>query len=422
MLMRYLYTILFYFSLPILLLRLLWRAKKNPAYAKNWPQRFGYLNTQVRGCIWLHAVSVGESLAAVPLLKSLQKTYADIPILITTTTPTGADRIRAVFGNEIALSYFPYDLPGALKRFLDTCQPRLLILMETELWPNLLHYCGKRKVPVLLANARLSARSAQRYQRIASITRDMLQNITMAAVQTETEAARFVTLGLAPDRIEVTGSIKFDLEVPKDLNERGALLRAQWGTARPIWIAASTHEGEEEQILNALAIIRKSLPQVLLVLVPRHPSRFIRAAELCKQRGHTITLRSENKACDSVTSVFMGDSMGELLLLYAASDVAYVGGSLVKTGGHNPLEPAAIGLPILMGPHLFNFLAISEQLQLANAMVVIQTAEQLAEKVLELLQDKILSNQMGENGRKFVAQNRGALAKHLALIKKITLS
>lgn len=416
--MRYLYTILFYLSLPVILLRLLWRARNNSAYAKGWSQRFGYLpKTIPKDCIWIHAVSVGESLAAVPIIKALQQSHPKIPILVTTMTPTGADRVRAAFDHQVILSYAPYDLPSALNRFLTACQPRLLILMETELWPNLLHGCNLRKIPVFVANARLSIRSAAGYQRISSMTRAMLSAVTLLAVQTQVEAERFIALGLDPARAKVTGSIKFDLEFPADLLERATLLRAQWGSNRPVWIAASTHEGEEEQILNAFARIRKVLPQSLLVLVPRHPSRFMRVAALCKQQGYEQVLRSENKSCSASTAIFIGDSMGELLLFYAASDVAYVGGSLIATGGHNPLEPAAVGLPVIMGPHLFNFLAISDQLQAAHAMIKIQNAEQLAQQILQLLQDKTLRKQMGENGRKFVSENRGALAKQLSLIE-----
>lgn len=418
--MRYLYTILLYCSLPLILLRLLWRARKNPAYAKGWAQRFGYLPKSIaKGGIWIHAVSVGESLAAVPLIKALQKSHANVPILVTTTTPTGADRVRAAFGDQVALSYVPYDAPIFLNRFINACQPKLLILMETELWPNMLDICGTRKIAVFVANARLSIRSAAAYQRVARLTRAMLNKITLMAVQTQIEAERFIALGLAPDRIKVTGSIKFDLELPVDLMERAAALRGKWGVDRPVWIAASTHEGEETKILEALAIIRKKLPQVLLVLVPRHPARFTRVADLCKQQGYDLVMRSENKSCSLKTAIFIGDSMGELLLFYAASDVAFVGGSLIATGGHNPLEPAAVGVPVIMGPHLFNFLAISNQLQTANAMFKIQNTEQLADQVLLLLQDKILRKQMDENGRKFVIDNRGALAKQLLMIESL---
>lgn len=421
--MRHIYTVLFYLSLPVILLRLLWRARKNPAYAKRWPERFGVIpHIPKKNGIWLHAVSVGESLAAIPLIKALQQKYPDLPIIITNTTPTGAERIQATFKkDEVAQFYLPYDIPMALQLFLNKIQPRLAILMETELWPNLLYLCGQRGIPVMLANARLSARSARGYQRIASLTRGMLQNISLLAVQTQTEADRFIALGLKPDRVQVTGSIKFDLEIPSDLTQRAAELRAQWGQKRFVWIAASTHEGEEEILLNVFEKIRKVLPECLLVLVPRHPDRFPRVAALCKKQGYEIILRSENKPCDNQTQVFIGDSMGELLLFYAASDVAFVGGSLVPTGGHNPLEPAALGLPVLMGPHLFNFAAISEQLQQMKAMIKVNNADALVTPILELLRNETYRKQMGEQGLQFVSQNRGALKKHLELIQQFLL-
>lgn len=417
---RKIYTALFYLSLPIILLRLLWRARKNPAYAKRWNERFGYISKPVsKNGIWLHAVSVGEALAAVPLVKALRQQYPNIPIIITTTTPTGADRIVAALNNVVTHFYMPYDVPSALNRFLTATEPRLLILMETELWPNLFSLCGQRQIPIFIANARLSVKSARGYQRIGFLTKEMLQHVTLMAVQTQVEAERFIALGLDSQRIHVTGSIKFDLEIPSDLAARAQTLRMQWGTERLVWIAASTHEIEEEQVLHAFDLVRKFLPQTLLVLVPRHPERFAKTITVCKNRGYEVALRSENKPCDPTTTVFIGDSMGELLLLYAASDLAFVGGSLVAKGGHNPLEPAAVGLPVLMGPHLFNFAAISEQLIAAHAMFKIHTAEELAEKVLDLLQNESERKTMGENARKFVAQNTGALIKHLQLIQQL---
>lgn len=414
---RYLYTLLFYLALPLVLLRLLWRARKNPAYAQRWQERFGYLSGRgKKNCIWLHAVSVGESLAAVPIIKALRKKYPNIPIVVTGTTPTGADRIQAALKNDVTQFYLPYDLPDALNRFFDAVQPRLGIIMETELWPNLLNICGKRNIPIFLANARLSERSAKGYGRIAKLTEEMLQHITSMAVQTPVEADRFIALGLPSDRIHVTGSIKFDLEIPADLTARAQTLRSTWGKDRLVWIAASTHQGEENQILEAYSLICKTLPQTLLVLVPRHPDRFAQVATACKRQGFEIVLRSENIPCTPMTQIFIGDSMGELLLFYAASDVAFVGGSLIATGGHNPLEPAALGLPVLMGPHYFNFAAISEQLQKVGAMIKVDTPQELADHVLQLLQNTSSRQQMGVNGQHFVAQNRGALTKHLALI------
>lgn len=418
--LRYLYTLIFYLILPFILLRLLWRAKKNPAYAQRLSERFGFLPSAVtQGGIWIHAVSVGESLAAVPLIKKLRSKYPELAIIVTTTTPTGGDRIQAALKGEVTHFYIPYDLPDALHRFLNAVQPQLAIIMETELWPNLFHLCNQRNIPLFIANARLSAKSANGYKRIAPITRELLQNITVLAVQTQIEADRFISLGLDPSRIQITGSIKFDLEIPADLITRAAHLREQWGKDRLIWIAASTHEGEEEQILQAYSHISKRIPHVLLVLVPRHPERFARVTALCERSGYSVVLRSQDKECSPSTQIFIGDSMGELLLFYAASDVAFVGGSLVATGGHNPLEPAALNLPIVMGPHVFNFATICNQLQEMQALCIVQNAKQLEEEVLSLLQDENQRQQKGQRGREFVAQNRGALEKHLVLIESL---
>lgn len=421
--MRRFYTFLFYLALPLIFFRLLWRARKNPGYLKNIKERFGLLNFSIpKGGIWLHAVSVGESLAAVPLIKALQKNYPQLPIIITNTTPTGRDRIRELFKDhkdQIINCYLPYDLPSTLQRFFARVKPRLGIIMETELWPNLFYVCGQQKIPLLIANARLSEKSARGYQRIRSLTKDMMQNITMLAVQTATEAERFVKLGLDRKRITVTGSIKFDLEIPETLANQAQALRSLWGLQRLIWIAASTHESEEEQILTIYPKLRAIFPELLLVLVPRHPDRFARVINLAKRHGHQIVLRSENKQCAQETSIFIGDSMGELLLFYAASDLAFVGGSLIEKGGHNPLEPAALGLPVVMGPHVYNFAAIVDQLQKQQAMMLVQNISQLEMQTILLLKEKVLRQQMGKNGRDFVLKNRGALNKHLAIIENI---
>lgn len=421
--MRRLYTILFYCALPFILLRLLWRARKNPAYARRWSERFGCLSKPIaQHGIWIHAVSVGETIAAIPLIKALQQRYPDLPILVTTTTPTGADRVQAVFAQQVSHAYLPYDLPGALQRFVEQVKPQCLIIMETELWPNLLHICAKNGVNTLLANARLSEQSAAGYQKIGLLTRAMLKQLTVLAAQSPNDATRFLALGMNPERLSVTGSIKFDLEIPTDLTQRALELRTIWGKQRPVWIAASTHEGEEELILNAHVEVRKKIPDALLVLVPRHLERFNRVAALAQRLGFKITRRSECLVCAEDTGVFIGDSMGELLLFYAAADVAFVGGSLVPVGGHNPLEPAALSLPVLMGPHLFNFAHISQELISAGAMLQIKNAGELAQQIIELLQNTPLRQQMGAKGERFVAQNRGAVAKHLALLEPLLIN
>lgn len=420
--MRRIYTLFFYCSLPFIFLRLLVRSRKNLGYKQNLRERLGYLPTSVEpGGIWLHAVSVGESIAAIPLIKALQKKYPSLPIIITNTTPTGRERILATFHHEkrILNFYLPYDLPGALKRFLRAIQPSIAIIMETELWPNLFYYCHRFNIPLVLANARLSEKSAKGYQRIHFLTRSMMQQITLLAVQTQTEAERFFALGLDPSRTKVTGSIKFDLAIPEDLMQQAKALRQQWGEHRPIWIAASTHEGEEEQILAALIKIKQKVSDVLLVLVPRHPERFSKVKQACINQGLAVVSRSEGIACNSSTEVFLGDSMGELLLFYAASDIAFVGGSLIAKGGHNPLEPAAVKIPVLMGPHVFNFAAISSELEKNGAMKIVNSEDELSAAVSDLFLDPLKRNKMGEEGCKFVANNRGALQKHLELIEKI---
>lgn len=415
--MRYFYSTLLYLCLPLVFIRLFWRARKNPAYAKRIPERFGFYKQKIiPNSIWIHAVSVGEVVAAVPMIKELQKTYPQISILVTNTTPTGADRVRTLLGDTVTQIYLPYDFPDAVSRFFKKAQPRLGIIMETELWPNLLHLAGQNKVPTILANARLSERSAQGYLRFAKLTHEMVQPFSLVIAQTQSDADRFVQLGVDAEKIRITGSIKFDLEIPADLFAKAKTLKQMLGNDRPVLIAASTHQGEDELVLQAFAEIKKVLPQTLLILVPRHPERFASVAELCRKQNYKVVLRTENKTCDESVDVFIGDTMGELLLFYAVSDVAYVGGSLVKRGGQNPLEPAAVGLPVLTGPHIFNFTLINQQLQQAGAAIQIHNPQELAEKVVNLLNNKAQRQHLSELAKEFVLRNRGALAKQLKLI------
>jgi len=415
--MRHLYTILLYIAIPFILLRLLWKSRKNPAYRQRIKERFGYLNKPLStGGIWVHAVSVGEVLAAVPLIKQLQQRHPNLPIIITTMTPTGADRVKAAFGETIPHVYVPYDLPSCNQRFLQNVKPRLIMMVETELWPNLLNQAAQQKIPTVVLNARLSARSANGYRRLGKLTRDMLKQVTLIAAQNKGDGERFVALGLPPEHLRVTGSIKYDLELPANLMVKAQALQSQWAK-RPVWIAASTHESEEEIVLAAYHKILQKLPQILLILVPRHPERFNKVASLCQKHRYSIVKRSEDLPITVQTQIFLGDSMGELLLFYACANVAFVGGSLVATGGHNPLEPAALGLPVLTGPHMFNFAVIQKQLLDAGAAITIQDATQLAETVIQLLQDKTKCQTMGAKGEQILRQNRGALARQLELIE-----
>ncbi len=415
--MRLIYNGLLYLILPLALLRLYWRGRRDAGHRQRWRERLGFVPTLLPGGLWVHAVSVGETRAALPLIRALLDRYPDLPLLVTTTTLTGSRQVREALGERVQHVYAPYDLPGATRRFLQRARPRLAVIMETELWPNLLRQCATASIPVLLANARLSERSARGYGRIRGLTAALLRDVTLIAAQADADAARFRALG-AP-RVEVTGNLKYDLALPVDLPERGQRLRRDLlGDQRPVWIAASTHAGEDEPILEAFARLCARWP-ALLLLVPRHPERFDSVAALCRQQGFSVIRRSERKVCAPDTTVFLGDSMGELLLFYAAADLAFVGGSLVATGGHNVLEPALLGLPVLFGPHMFNFTEAGERLLEAEAAWRVADAGELAAAVDRLLTDSELRQTAGRRGQAVVERHRGALAALLGLIEKL---
>jgi 3-deoxy-D-manno-octulosonic-acid transferase len=414
---RTLYTLLFHLGLPLLALRLWLRARKAPAYAQRLGERFAFrLPALQPGGIWVHAVSVGESIAAAPMIRQLLLRHPELPITVTCMTPTGSERIQALFAGEprIQHCYLPYDLPWAAGRFLDHVRPRLAVIMETELWPNHVHQCARRGIPVALANGRLSERSAKGYARFARLTAPMLAEMSLLAVQTEVEAQRFLALGARPECVQVTGSIKFDLNVDPALPVRATHLREQWqARERAVWIAASTHEGEDAVVLAAHRQLLESHADALLVLVPRHQERFASVHALCKAQGFATVQRSLGQPVTAQTQVLLGDTMGELLFLYALADIAFVGGSLVANGGHNPLEPAALAKPVLSGPHMFNFLEIGAMLREAGALVEVDDAQGLATAVrqwIELPRDAVRS---GEAGLAVMRANQGALNRLL---------
>ncbi|MBA4243286.1 MAG: 3-deoxy-D-manno-octulosonic acid transferase [Pseudomonas sp.] len=418
---RYLYTLLLHLALPLIALRLALRARKAPAYARRVRERFSFGLPAMRpGGIWVHAVSVGESIAAAPMIRALQAHYPDLPITVTCMTPTGSERIQALFGDSVQHCYLPYDLPWAASRFLQRVQPRLAVVMETELWPNHIHQCAKRGIPVALANARLSQRSARGYARLRKLTAPMLAELSLIAVQTQAEAERFLDLGARPNCVEVTGSIKFDLKIDAELPRRASELRHQWqAERRPLWIAASTHAGEDEIILAAHRQLLLARPDALLILVPRHPERFNAVHELCLNQGLTTRRRSSGEAVQAGDQVLLGDTMGELLFLYALADVAFVGGSLVANGGHNLLEPAALGKPVLSGPHLFNFLEIAAQLREAGALGEVQDATDLADEVEALWREPDRAERMREAGLQVLRANQGALDRLLEGLRRL---
>jgi 3-deoxy-D-manno-octulosonic-acid transferase len=416
--MARLYSVLVYATLPIALLRLLWKSRHNSAYRKRWRERLGFYARDMRTAgYWIHAVSVGEVQAATPLIRHLLDRHPQDGVMVTTTTPTGSRRLRDLFEDRVSHVYTPVDLTPVVNRFLDAVHPRLVVVMETEIWPNMLRACQARGVPVILANARLSQRSARGYARIGPFTRETFGRLRAIAAQSPQDAERFRALGVSPERIHIIGSLKFDLRLPGSLLDQSEVMRRAWGTQRPVWVAASTHEGEEEQVLSAHRMILHRLPAALLVLVPRHPERFDRVAALVGRHGLGLARRSAGRVCTSETQVFLGDTMGELPVFLAAADAAFIGGSLVPVGGHNLLEAAAVGVPAAIGPHVFNFAQITELLVSEGGAVQVENADALARCMADWLSDAAARTRAGENGRRVVEQNRGVLKRLTELIE-----
>jgi len=419
---RFTYNLLFTLILPLIVLRLLWRSLKAPAYARRWAERFGLVTLSpaqqaLRGqWLWVHAVSVGESIAAAPLIRKLRSEHPGIPVVVTTMTPTGSERVRDMFGDDVCHVYAPYDHPWAVQNFLSRFQPRLLVIMETELWPNIIHYTKQRGGRVIVANARLSEKSARGYEKFPALGKPMLQKIDCIAVQSRNDAERFVRLGVAAQQLQITGSIKFEIELPDTLAEKQRALQRLIEGDRPVLIAASTREGEEEKVLDAYKLCVAQVPGLLLLLVPRHPERFKSVAKLCADKGLTVVRRSEGMPATPLTNVFLGDSMGEMLTYFSVADIAFVGGSLVNTGCHNVLEPAAMGLPVFVGPSQFNFQTICEQLEEAGALQTVADEKALATAVTAACLDPALRERMGHAGRALIAENRGALGRTYALV------
>jgi 3-deoxy-D-manno-octulosonic-acid transferase len=416
---RLIYSVVFYLLTPVILLRLLYRAIKAPAYAGRWLERFGFVTSpeSSKKTIWLHAVSVGETLAAVPLIKALQTKYPDHRLLITCMTPTGSERITAAFGVSVDHSYAPYDMPDALARFIQRVQPKMLIIMETELWPNTVAACYKRQIPVILANARLSEKSARGYARVTSLSAPMFAQLTAVAAQHGDDGARFTALGLPAEKLYISGNIKFDLDLNAQIRKSAEALRQQWSGAsqRPILLAASTHRDEDEIILQAFSLIKQSVNNVLLVLVPRHPERFNQVADLCLGAGFNLARRSSNDLVEQA-DILLGDSMGELMTFFGACDIAFVGGSLVANGGHNMIEPAAWGKPTLSGLSVFNFAEVSRLLAEAGGLSLVEDAEVLAETVIRLIENPEQAQHMGQQAQQVAEANRGALERLLTVI------
>jgi len=417
--LRFLYNLLTYVLLIPYAFYWLIKGIGNRSYLDRLSQRFGFGFPKLDSCIWVHAVSVGEVQAAVPLINSLLESFPNQKLVVTTVTPTGAARVAALFGDKVEHCYIPFEFPNAIRSFFDSIRPRAAMIMETEIWPNLYRGCGVRKIPLILVSARISPRSVPGYRRLMPLIKETLSHGIIIAAQTQVDADRFLELGANPLRTWVTGNIKFDVELDPEIAGRGALLRSALFGERPVWIAASTHDGEEQLVLAAHRTILESHPELLLVLVPRHPERFSGVRELVEKQAFNLVSRTDGQPCNASTEVFLVDTMGEVPLFYAASDIAFVGGSLIPVGGHNLLEPAAQGLPIITGPHLFNAQEIAEDFIEIRACEVVADSSELAASVTQLIEDPEKAKKMGSNGLTVLEQNRGSLQRLLVLLEPL---
>ncbi len=416
--MRIAYNIFTYLLSPIYGLYWLFRGLTNRSYWDRIGQRFGFGYPDIDGgCIWLHAVSVGEVQASAPLVAALTKRFPERQLLITTVTPTGAARAQKLFGDRVAHSFLPFESPTAVNNFFDATNPQIALIMETEIWPNLYYTCGKRRIPLLLVSARISPKSVESYRRLLPLFRETLSYGIVIAAQSRADANRFKSLGAAPERTSVTGNIKFDIEISATLPDQGHDLRSENFDERPVWVAASTHDREEELILSAHRLIQREMPNALLILIPRHPERFATVQTLLQKHGFEFVRRTSAEPCAAATEVLLGDTMGEVPLFYAASDVAFVGGTLAPIGGHNLLEPAAQGKPVVTGPHLFNTQEIADMFSAIGASVIVHDERELAHTVLEFLADPDKANSVGRKGLEVIEKNRGALQRLLNVLE-----
>lgn len=416
--MRFGYNVLTYLLSPVYGLYWLFRGITNRTYWADLGQRFGIGCPQLDdGCIWIHAVSVGEVQAAAPLVKALSQRFPNHKLLISTVTPTGRARARRLFGDDVAHCYLPFETPLAVNNFFNATSPKIALIMETEIWPNLYYACGRRRIPLILVSARISSKSIERYRKLLPLFRETLSYGIVIAAQSKLDANRFEALGAAPERTSVTGNIKFDIEMDESITVDGESLRGRQFADRPVWIAASTHDKEEELILSAHRLIQRELPDALLILVPRHPERFSTVRSLLERSQFRFLRRTEDQPCESDVEVLLGDTMGEVPLFYAASDVAFVGGTLVPIGGHNLLEPAALGKPVVTGPHLFSTQEIADMFSKVGASTVVNDERELAHAVLELLADPDKAHAVGKKGLALLQENRGALQRLLDLLE-----
>jgi 3-deoxy-D-manno-octulosonic-acid transferase len=420
--LRFIYSWLIRFAAPFAFAVVLWRGVRDRSYWQGLTQRFGLGKPLPTPSIWLHAVSLGEMSAAAPLVRALLSRYPQLALAVTTATPAGRARARDLFAEVADIRFLPYDTPGSVTRFLERIRPRVAIIMETELWPNLLRECERRRVPVFLASARLSAKSVSRYRRLGSLFSGVFTPNVAVAAQSADDAERFKSIGASADQTRVIGNVKFDFRVDAGIIQTGKSLRAAYG-AKPVWVAGSTHAGEEEQVLEAHALLQAHRPDTLLLLAPRHKDRFAAVADLLARRGVKFARRSgmarglAEAGLPVDTQVLLVDTIGELAALYASADVAFVGGSLVPIGGHNLLEPAALGLPVLTGPSHFNSKEIALLLLRRGAALQVANPEELAAALQRLLDEPAERRRIGDIGKDIVESNRGSVDRLLALIE-----
>ena len=417
--MRLLYNILATLSMPILFFRLWWRSRRVPARWDRWQERCGY-SPILKECIWVHAVSLGETMAAVPLIKKIIEHYPNTPVVVTNMTLTGSDQVTKQLGDKVINTYVPFDTPFFVRRFFDRSNPKIAIIMETELWPNIFRQCELRKIPLIVTNARLSQKSADGYQKFfKSLMHWMMSCVTVLACQAKADGERFLNLGLSKEKLFVTGNIKFDITVSSEILQKGKELKLQIGN-RFIWVAASTHDTEEKLMLNAHKILLEKNPTALLILVPRHPERFDSVAELLQAEHWKFSRRSLNQSITPETQVYLSDTLGEMMTIFAASDIAVIAGSFKPIGGHNVLEPAALAKPVISGPVFHNFVQAVDLLKEANAIEIVEnSAESLAKALCTFAADEHLRNETGARALEVVEANRGALDRQFRLIDEI---
>ncbi len=416
--MRFAYNVFTYLLSPVYGLYWIFRGIRNRSYWENLGQRFGFGCPKLSdGCIWIHAVSVGEVQASAPLVNALADRFPERALLVTTVTPTGRTRAQRLFGDRVAHCYLPFETPIAVNNFFDATSPKIALIMETEIWPNLYYACGRRLIPLILVSARISAKSIERYRKLLPLFRETLSYGIIIAAQSQADANRFEALGTAPERTSVTGNIKFDIETDESVARDGKALRESRFADRPVWIAASTHDKEEEMVLLAHRLIQREIPNALLILVPRHPERFATVRLLLERMDFQTVLRTADTPCNSDTEVLLGDTMGEVPLFYAASDVAFVGGTLVSVGGHNLLEPAALAKPVVTGPHLFSTQEIADMFAKVGASTIVNNVQELAQTVTEFLANPAKAQATGDKGLELLLQNRGALQRLLDLLE-----